>query len=64
MLRILAIFLVVFNHTGDRGFMLFAAQTQAVLYFPYMLCSVFCKIAVPLFFYDLRGFAIKKDGNN
>lgn len=60
MLRILAIFLVVFNHTGDRGFMLFAAQTQSVLYFPYMLCSIFCKIAVPLFFMISGALLLKK----
>lgn len=49
-LRILAIFLVAFNHTGDRGYMLFANKTESVLYFPYMMFSVFCKIAVPIFF--------------
>lgn len=50
LLRILAIYLVAFNHTANRGFMLFANETESVLYFPYMMFSVFCKIAVPIFF--------------
>lgn len=49
-LRIAAICLVVFNHTGDRGYMLFANEMDSALYFPHMMFSVFCKIAVPIFF--------------
>lgn len=49
-LRILAIFFVIFNHTGSRGYMLFADQAESILYFPYMMFSVLCKIAVPIFF--------------
>ncbi len=49
-LRVLAIFLVIFNHTGDRGYMLFVSEADSFLYFPYMMASVFCKIAVPIFF--------------
>lgn len=49
-LRILAIYLVAFNHTGDRGYMLFANSAGSALYFPYMAFSVLCKIAVPIFF--------------
>ena len=49
-LRILAIFLVVFNHTGERGYMLFTTETESLLYFLYMAFSIFCKIAVPIFF--------------
>ena len=49
-LRILAIYLVAFNHTGDRGYMLFADSAGSALYFPYMAFSVLCKIAVPIFF--------------
>ena len=50
LLRILAIFMVVFNHTGERGYMLCVGKSDELLYFPYMACSVLCKIAVPLFF--------------
>jgi surface polysaccharide O-acyltransferase-like enzyme len=50
LLRILAIYLVAFNHTGDRGYMLFADSAGSALYLPYMAFSVLCKIAVPIFF--------------
>jgi len=50
LLRLMAIVLVIFNHTGDRGYMLFLNQTESPLYGLYMMLSVFCKIAVPLFF--------------
>jgi surface polysaccharide O-acyltransferase-like enzyme len=50
LLRIIAIFFVIFNHTGDRGYFLFAGSTESVMYFPYMATSVLCKTAVPIFF--------------
>lgn len=50
LLRLLAMFLVIFNHTGERGFFLFADRMESPFYIPYMLASVFCKIAVPIFF--------------
>lgn len=50
LLRLVAIFMVVFNHTGDCGYMLFADKLNTPLYFPYLISSIFCKIAVPLFF--------------
>lgn len=50
MLRILAICMVVFNHTGERGYMLFSSEMGTLMYFPHMICSVICKIAVPVFF--------------
>ena len=49
-LRVIAIFLVVFNHTGNRGYTLFNYMSSSFLYFSYMAFSVFCKIAVPVFF--------------
>lgn len=49
-LRILSIYLVAFNHTSNRGYMLFVDRAESVLFFPYMAFSVLCKIAVPLFF--------------
>lgn len=50
LLRLLAIYFVIFNHTGNRGYFLFANSTGSGLYFLYMLASVFCKVAVPIFF--------------
>lgn len=50
LLRIIAIFFVIFNHTSSRGYLLFADRMDSVLYFPYMAVSVLCKVAVPIFF--------------
>lgn len=49
-LRIIAIYLVLFNHTGTRGFMLFTIEQGSVLYPFYLFNAIFIKIAVPLFF--------------
>ncbi len=49
-LRVLAIFLVIFNHTGGYGYTLFAKKLDSFMCFPYMAFSVFSKIAVPIFF--------------
>ena len=49
-LRVFAIYLVVFNHTGERGYMLFTGEMESFWYFPHMMFSVFCKVAVPIFF--------------
>ncbi len=60
-LRIMAIFLVVFNHTAERGYTLFANSADSFLYFPYMMFSVFCKIAVPVFFMISGALLLPKD---
>ena len=50
-MRIVAAFFVIFNHTGDAGYKLFASCAPGSLrYWAYMAISVFCKFAVPLFF--------------
>lgn len=49
-LRILAIFLVMFNHTGTNGYFLFSVRQQSPFYGLYLFVSIFCKIAVPIFF--------------
>lgn len=61
LLRILAICLVVFNHTGVNGYFLFIKHTDSVLYMPYMLASIFCKIAVPIFFMISGALLLKKE---
>ena len=61
-IRILAIFLVIFNHTGKNGYFLFASYPFATMpYFIYMTFSVFCKIAVPLFLMVSGALILKKD---
>ena len=47
-LRILCIFLVMFNHTA--GYMAFTEESNVFLYWLYLFCSVLCKAAVPVFF--------------
>lgn len=50
MMRILAIFWVIFNHTGNNGFFLFAQKPKGeYLFWVYLFISVFCKFSVPLF---------------
>ena len=60
-LRIIAILLVIFNHTGDKGFFLFSISTNSIFYWFYLFISISCKIAVPLFFMISGALLIKKD---
>lgn len=48
-LKAVAIFLVIFNHTGTRGFFLFSERQSSLLYPVYLFLSLACKPAVPLF---------------
>ena len=48
-LRFLAILLVIFNHTGESGYLYFTTVPGSKLYGLYFLLSVLCKVAVPLF---------------
>ncbi len=51
LLRIIACFFVIFNHTGANGYELYAAYpTQSMEYWLYMIPSVLCKVSVPMFF--------------
>lgn len=49
LIRALSMFLVIFNHTGTKGFMLYSIATKSPLYPFYMFLSVACKPAVPLY---------------
>lgn len=49
-MRIIAIFFVVFNHTGKSGFFLFSQYgTKTPQFWIYLFVSIFCKFSVPLF---------------
>ena len=61
LLRLLAIYLVIFNHTGNIGYMLFENRVDSPFYFIYMIASVFCKIAVPLFFMISGALLLSKE---
>ncbi len=49
--RIIAIWLVMFNHTNENGFFLFCSYLGTpVSYYLTMALTIICKLAVPLFF--------------
>lgn len=63
-LRILAIFFVIFNHTGPDGYRLYTTTISdgfTIKYIFYASLSVFCKIAVPLFFMISGALLLKKE---
>jgi surface polysaccharide O-acyltransferase-like enzyme len=49
-LRIICCYLVLFNHTGTKGFFYFSTARSLRLYWVYMFMSIACKVAVPIFF--------------
>jgi surface polysaccharide O-acyltransferase-like enzyme len=61
LIRVVAIALVVFNHTGTMGFLLFSVTDNAVTYPLYLFLSILSKIAVPLFFMASGALLIAKD---
>lgn len=60
-LRIVAIFLVVFNHTGTRGFLLFTVAQQSPLYGLYSFLSIADKMAVPIFWMISGALLLNKE---
>lgn len=49
-LKIISIYMVLYNHTGINGFLLFTTERNTNWYLFYLFSSIFIKIAVPLFF--------------
>ena len=49
-LRCIAIFFVIFNHTEEYGFDLYKETAETLPYIIYLTISIFCKAAVPIFF--------------
>lgn len=60
-LRIIAIMLVIFNHTGEKGFLLYTIARDSVLYEFYLFSSIACKVAVPLFWMISGALLINKE---
>lgn len=49
-MRIVAIFWIIFNHTEEEGFFLFSKQpVGGTQFWVYLFMSIFCKFSVPLF---------------
>lgn len=49
LLRIISIILVLFNHTGTKGFVFFTVAKESKIYWFYMFMAIAIKVAVPLF---------------
>ena len=61
LLRIIACFFVIFNHTAKHGFFLFSLYSNHSLqYWLYLFIAVFCKFAVPMFFAISGALLLKK----
>ena len=61
-IRIIAGFFVIFNHTRERGFFLFASYPEnSIQYWLYLFLSVFCKFSVPMFFAISGALLLSKD---
>lgn len=60
-LRSIAVFFVIFNHTGSDGFFLFAEMpVGSFAYWIYMFISVFIKFSVPVFLAISGALLLKK----
>lgn len=65
LMRIVAAFFVIFNHTGEDGFLLYAGYPDNSLqYWLYACVTVFCKMAVPLFFAVSGALLLGKRGES
>ena len=60
-LRIIAIYMVLFNHTNAKGFVLFTISLDSNFYPLYLFSAVFIKIAVPLFFMISGALLLNKE---
>lgn len=61
-MRIIAAYFVIFNHTGKMGFLLFTQyQPGSFRYWLYMPLSIFCKFSVPVFFMISGALLLGKD---
>ena len=58
--KILAIFLVLFNHTGTKGYVLFLISRNSNYYWLYMVSIVLIKINIPLFLMASGALLLKK----
>ncbi len=47
--RIFALFCIMFNHTGPRGDCSFAYTDSRINFFLSLVCAILCKVGVPLF---------------
>lgn len=60
-IRAACMLLVIFNHTGTKGFMLYTVSTNSFMYPIYMFISIACKVAVPLYWMISGALLLPKD---
>ena len=60
-LRVVAILLVIYNHTGREGYMYFVGILDTPARFPVMAAGSVCRIAVPLFFMASGATLLQKE---
>ena len=61
LIKIIAILLVLFNHTGIHGYVLFVNRRESALYWFYMVTSVLAKMNIPLFLMASGALLLKKE---
>ena len=62
LIRIIACFFVIFNHTGEDGFFLFSRYDwKSISFWIYLMISIFCKCSVPLFFAVTGALLLEKE---
>jgi surface polysaccharide O-acyltransferase-like enzyme len=49
-LRIIAILFVLYNHTNERGYSLYAFPSSGILHIFYIVVAALIAVAVPIFF--------------
>lgn len=60
LLRVIAIFFVVFNHTRNLGYSIYSEGEGGFSYWASLSVSILCKIAVPIFFMISGGLLLGK----
>lgn len=60
LLRVTAIFFVVFNHTRNMGYALFTELEGGLVYWMSLAFSILCKIGVPVFFMISGGLLLER----
>lgn len=60
-LRCLAILLVIFNHTGDAGFIYYTTLEPGFKYYLFMACSVLTVMNIPIFYMISGATLMHKD---
>lgn len=65
LMRIIAVFFVIFNHTGKTGFFFFSLyDVHSMQYWIYLFISIFCKLSVPLFFMISGALMLNRQGES